>query len=543
MPDRIVRSFGYYAGFKTFNDAWDYFVAKKDIADKKNRLHADKVSLEGFRVEEGDFIKGIKGLAYFETILQNGSLAKEFLALGSTTDATPLDTDLVRVSKKNETLENLVNDSKAASFGPIFFVLRNNDGITITRDDKGNEYGADSTNLEAFFSKPGGHYGIRTGFATSEVDYIIVKNDMVSDLLPKMKHIIVNNGFYIPILDNNGNLLFSPKEYDMMKKKISGLKHYTDEEFLFSSTLDVDGRITEIKETINKKVLDADLKKKKINQILSAGFKNVGIEFKDYFDSDISLGNVQLIDTGSTGRGTQTGSSTDFDFIMRIDSNMDISYLKEIIFDALGVSVDQDTMKNIRLKNVSVDETLPPIDIDISFVYKSDTNFYSTDQALKDRLEQIKLQDENKYKDVIANIILAKSVLKEAGVYKPNHARENAEGGLGGVGIENWLLQHGGSFYDAAVSFVSAAKGKTFEEFMKVYKIWDYGYNFYTGDYDEFVSQNMSKEGYNKMRTVLEAYLKTVRTDKKEYYVTPSIGYEFDPSIADSYHPGNTSRK
>lgn len=516
LPDRIVRSFGYFAGFKTFNAAWEYFVNKIDITDKKNRLHAEKVMLDEFKIEEGDFIKGIGDLTHFETILQNGSVAKEFLSIGSTSDATPLDTDLVRAGSR-DTLENLVSDSKASSYGPIYFVLKNNDGITITRDEFGNVYESNSTNLEAFSTGKNGHYGIRTGFASSEIDYIVVDNKEVNDILPKMKHIIVNNGFYIPVIDSKDkNLLFSPKEYDLMKQKASGLKHYTNDDFVFSNNLLVDEKTNEIKENIDKNISDANEKKKKINKLLSEKFKEAGIDFKDYFDSDISLGNVQLIDTGSTGRGTQTGVSTDFDFIMRIDSNMEESNLKNIIFDALGVSKSEDIMKNVRLKSVVIDPNLEPVDIDISFVYKSDTNFYSTDAALKDRLEQIKKQDEGKYKDVIANIILAKNTLKEAGVYKPNHARENSEGGLGGVGIENWLLQYGGSFYDAALSFVEASRGKSFEEFSKEYKIWDYGYNFYTGDYDEFVSQNMTKEGYLKMRMALEEYLKTVKVIDKE---------------------------
>ena len=55
LPDRIVRSFGYFAGFKTFDSAWEYFINKKDIADKKNRLHAEKILLDDFKIEKGDF--------------------------------------------------------------------------------------------------------------------------------------------------------------------------------------------------------------------------------------------------------------------------------------------------------------------------------------------------------------------------------------------------------------------------------------------------------------------------------------------------------
>jgi len=124
---------------------------------------------------------------------------------------------------------------------------------------------------------------------------------------------------------------------------------------------------------------------------------------------------------------------------------------------------------------------------------------------------------------------LAKKVLKEAGVYKPNHARENPEGGLGGVGIENWILQNNGSFYDAALSFINCSKGKSFEQFCKEYKIWDYGFNYYTEEYDEFVSQNMSSEGFYKMKSALELYLKNVQKEQKTAGIDPA-SYDFSYS-------------
>jgi len=516
LPDRIVRSFGYFAGFKSYDDAWEYFVKKVEIADKRNRLYSDKLLIENFKIQKGDFIKGIGDLKYFKTILQNGSVCKEMLSIGATSDATPLDTDLTKITDEKETLEFAIQGSRSATFGPIYFILKKKDNISITRDELGNNNPYISDSLEAFSTGERGHYGIRTGFATTEVDYIVIDDNYLDALLPEVKHTIVTNGFYIPVIDSKGKIMFSSLEYDEMKKKMSGVKYYTNDDFVFSDNLSVDDNLNEIKENIDITIIDAKTKKKKINEILSKKLSEVGIEFKDYFDSDISLGNVQLIDTGSTGRGTQTGITSDFDFIMRIDSNMDSEKIKNLIFEAFNVPKEKDIMKNIRLKGIKVDDSLDPIDIDISFVQKSETNFYSTDAALKDRLEQIEKQNKEKYKDVIANIILAKKVLKDAGVYKPSHARENSEGGLGGVGVENWILQHGGSFYDAALSFVEFSNGKKFQEFKNNYKIWDYGLNFYTGAFDEFVSQNMTEEGYEKMRTALEQYLKTVKVFEKE---------------------------
>ena len=95
------------------------------------------------------------------------------------------------------------------------------------------------------------------------------------------------------------------------------------------------------------------------------------------------------------------------------------------------------------------------------------------------------------------------------------------QGGLGGVGIENWILQNGGSFIDAANSFVEAANGRNFDEFKKVYQIWDFGDNHLAErrgmySHDNFVFNNMSEDGYQKMVQALKEYLKTIQVTQVE---------------------------
>ena len=112
---------------------------------------------------------------------------------------------------------------------------------------------------------------------------------------------------------------------------------------------------------------------------------------------------------------------------------------------------------------------------------------------------------------MLENIVLAKYVLKD--IYKSKNARKNPQGGLGGIGIENWILQNGGSFERAAKDFLLHAEGKSFEEFCKVYTIWDFGENnlsFKRTDgysHDEFISNNMTNDGYNKMVSILKEYV------------------------------------
>lgn len=74
---------------------------------------------------------------------------------------------------------------------------------------------------------------------------------------------------------------------------------------------------------------------------------------------------------------------------------------------------------------------------------------------------------------------------------------------------------NGGSFIDAARSFVEAADGKSFSEFQSTYQIWDFGDNHLAErrglySHDNFVSNNMSEAGYHKMVQALKEYLKSM---------------------------------
>ena len=90
-----------------------------------------------------------------------------------------------------------------------------------------------------------------------------------------------------------------------------------------------------------------------------------------------------------------------------------------------------------------------------------------------------------------------------------------------GVGIENWILENEGLFEKTSRDFLDKAEGKSFEEFIKVYTIWNFGQNnlsFKRDDgytHDEFIKNNMNEEGYNKMVSVLKEYVNTLELNKQ----------------------------
>lgn len=514
LSDRIIKMFCHFAGFDTFQQANDYFTQKPKLANDKNR----SVARMNFRLEQGDFVKGIGDIRYLTNILQNGSVAREFLGSSAGSDLTPLDTDLSRIIGPSENIMDALNKTEAKGYGSIWLVLKYDDRFAITRkspleEDQTIDTQANPNKLEAFYTGAIGnsHYGIRTGFASSEIDYILVENyDNRIGLELAM------NGFYIPVVDKTGKLVFSAQEYDELRDKMAGLTHFGADQYNIANNI-LSPEVEDLSNLIPGSIADISRKRNAIKNVLAGAVANIGLKLKSSIDGDLTEGSVELIDTGSTGRGTNMPGDGDFDFMMRLDKKIfanpeKLKQVKGILLKALGRENSSSITGegDFRMKDVLIEGLNTPVDIDITFVEKTDKLVYSTEMALHDRLETIRKQFPEQYPLVIANILLAKKILKEAGVYKPNRG-EVPQGGLGGVGIENWILQNGGSFEKAAIEFLEASKDKTFEEFKNGYAVWDFGENHLANkngyySHDNFINRNMSQDGYLKMKQVLNNY-------------------------------------
>ena len=513
LADRVIKMFCGFTGIDTLEQAKEYIERKVKTADLRNR----NASSSDMVLKQGDFIKGIGGITYLRNILQNGSVSKEYLGSSAGNDATPLDTDISMIMSSDGTISEKMGATAASGYGPIWFVLKNDDRFITTRTSSETlEAKRDMSKMEVFYTGVlgQGHYGIRTGFASSEINYIVMdKYD------PRVGLEIAMNGFYIPVANKEGKIVFTPKDYDELRTKMSGLSYYDENNYTFSENL-----ITEeteyFAEQIEQSNFEVQAKREKINNVIKKSLEELGLHLKTNIDGDLTEGFVELIDTGSTGRGTNKPGDGDFDFMMRLDKTIlsnptRLSELKQTILRNLGRenSSELTGTGDFRLKGVPIDTGMS-VDIDITFTEKTDKVAYSTDMALQDRLATIQRNDPEKYKYVVANILLAKQVLKKAEAYKPNRG-EIPQGGLGGVGIENWILQNGGSFIDAARSFVEASDGKSFSEFQSTYQIWDFGDNHLAerrGQYahDNFIANNMSEAGYQKMVAALKEYLKSM---------------------------------
>ncbi len=415
------------------------------------------------------------------------------------------------------------------------------------------------------------HYGIRVGFSMSLVSFFIADNTKIKNLFDNpsdarsdstpvsevTKLEIALNGFYIPVVDRDSEeLIFTPDDYDKMRAQMSGLSYYRTGDYQFAPDSELElGELTLDKESLSAvsapssssagddaqgassssitipstttiiselpaSMAETDHKHEVINRAIKQAITNIpelNLSYKDYLDGDLTENIVEMIDTGSTGRQTNAPGPGDFDYLARLDrSILNDPTKKQQITDALLAAFGRENdgsaivNGNLRLKQVSINGLAEPVDIDITFAQKTNKVQYPTDAALADRLTNIKNQSETKYQQVLANIIYAKQFLKAAGAYKPRRSPEaKGVGGLGGVGIENWVLQHGGSFKQAARDFLAVADScSSFEDFCAHYPVWDYGENhkgIRSKPHDNFVADNMNPEGYERMKEALRA--------------------------------------
>lgn len=566
LPDRIVRSFGYWAGITSMEQI------KLMIQNTRDNAHNRNIAMVingNFTLEEGDFIKGIKDTSFFPMMLQNGIVAKDYLGESSSHDMTPLDTDVWKIIKKGESLKETLKEIKGISnyvnknhsdksLGKIILAFDGTDYIETKNENREiNQDGVSQCKefkdkKECFFNWNNiiGNqaYGIRTGVGTTNIKYII------SDIyVEKLGLEIALNGFYIPVINEDGKVLYTPEMYKEFRDKMQGLSYYGEKIFELDETAK-NSQTQKIIDYIELNKIKSENKRNKILDVFRRVAEKMGLKLSDKRNYDLTPGIVEFIDTGSTGRGTNEPGDGDFDFMVRMDLNLyeDSEKFKQLIKDELNMT-DKIEKSNetgngdFRYKGVTIDGLKEKVDLDLTFSMRSNEIEYSTEECINDRLKTIENNNKDDYKYVIANILLSKKFLKNSNVYKkanapaPQKGESDTRGGLGAVGIENWILQNGGSFEKASRGFLKEAgvindegdlaekpKNVPFEEFKKKYFIWDFGENWTSSEkeiyaHDNFVN-NMTEEGYQKMIMALKEYIQHLETIKESTAQNDKIG-------------------
>ncbi len=513
VNERIAEMFVKPAGYESLEEISGRIRGVKQETHQRNLQQIDPKTGQIQTLKEGDLLKGVD-MEFLSNILQNGSVSKEYLGADAGSDSTPFDTDLSKIEKPdlNEGIKSALQHSLA---------IKHASGLVLAIRDRGQFNDGDPRKNTELFPTPflgQKHYGIRTGFPATQIDFFIATDDLAEkpDKLENIYFEIAQNGYYIPVVDQNGSVLFSPEDYSKYREPFEGLERFDGQPFNFISTTHENPQEKEVTEYI-KHIADSREQTTKIGSVIQSSVTSALGSAKINFraENDTSIIGAELIDIGSTGRHTNTLDNYDFDYTLKLDAG-DFerapelaSMIKSLMVMEKDDSHDEQGYHQLRAKGVTsfAGQKFPhPIDIDIGFAKKSDLSVYGSHDALREKLANIKkTQGQEAYEQTIANIVTAKKILKAGHAYK-----KLEDGGFGGIGVENWILANGGNLDVAFQNFKQAAYENgnriSLDLFREKYKLLDPGVNVKFNNHDNFIF-TLKEPGYQAMLDTIENYL------------------------------------
>ena len=524
LSDRITEMFIAPLGYRTIAEVMEAMTSSKHAAHERGLALARQAATNSgmLILGEGDLLKASKSEFLTETL--QGITSNEYFG-ESESDLTPYDTDFSRVLNEDaqEDFESIIklSHAKIDGYGDCIFVVKDRGQFQNTNGATPGHY-FQRKKWELFRTLDDRHYGIRTGLPATELDFIIVKDSM-KEHQKKLEDLymeVARNGFYIPVTDQKGTLLFPPTMYEDYRQSFQGLDRFDNSEYPLSSeatpsfTAQVDALVQSVRENRERNVHI----RKEVERIVGDVLAEYDVKIAPAFDPNVEAARFE--DIGSTGRGTNMADAADYDFTLKLNAATQDSPFAHAAEIGAKISVrlqgTQDNSHGIfesggyQLRVVGA-ATLENVDIDIGISPSSDRQYFESHDAAKERLEAIRTQHgEDAYEHVLANIVLAKKFLKEHEAYK-----KVEHGGMGGVSVENWILLNGGNFLTACHTFLEAAGDGsggfvTLETFRDRYGIHDPGMNIYSKRSDNLI-HNLKESGYNRMCICLTEYIASVQ--------------------------------
>lgn len=555
-PNKIMDEL--FEGFSTTSirpkAILEYMEQREELSDKHHLEIETQLKNGTMHLQPGDFIKGIVNFdAYFPSMLRDGIKGGEYNQEYSHSDVTPLDADFGYIIKQHLEQENatdgeIISKTISNTYGQNYIVLKQYESRLQDRNkekfDNGTFKGSSDYYSMSLDSPGGSSMYVRTGVPITDVDYIVSKN-----WSNKNGYEMAMAGIYIPVINSQGELIFSSDDYKKIREQMRGLSTYGADNFIVNekvrdmdalysvyksvstkSSSEITEEIEQVKSLIEGKEDTTTIQKKQATtRFIKNFFKKHSIKTTDDLSQNLSTDSIELIDTGSTGRGTNVPGDGDFDFMVR--HNMDVEILEELS-DEVKSLTDPSSEENFinvgngsfRAKNVTL-PTGETVDIDVTTAKKSLKLSYSSDMCVRERLNNIKENNPDEYNYVQANIIMAKKILKSKGIYKKAGSNGASEhGGFGGIGVENWILQNGGSFEQAIDTYLEAAnKSESYDEFKKKYPIFDFGFNHREGDirhdcFSNFLTNDSSKPklGFEYVKDTLTEIKREIEQVKED---------------------------
>lgn len=530
----------------------EYMDKVKENADARHLQIEEQLKSGKMHLQEGDFIKEIQNFDdYIPSMLRDGIKGGEFNQEYSHSDATPLDADFGYISALNLTTQGIsdyevIQTTISAEYGSNYVVLKQYAERLENKQSTNFENQATFNGSTDFYALEGATANesryIRTGIPITDVDYIVS-----ADWNPKNGYEMAMAGMYIPVIDSKGEVVFSSEDYKKIREEMRGLSRYHAEDIVVSekaknmealyetyrkvstkSAEETEKEIEAVKALVEGKEDETTSKKKKATTDFIKGyFESKGIRVVDDLSQNLSTNSVELIDTGSTGRGTNVPGDGDFDFMLRHNLPDDVikgltEKVESITPQSLTNVSDGFRSKGAVLPNGEV------VDIDVTAAKKDLALSYSSDMCVRDRLDNIRTHSPADYNYVQANIIMAKKILKAEGVYKKAGSTGATKyGGFGGIGVENWVLQNGGSFEQAIDTFMDTANQVVdYNDFKRKYPIFDFGFNHREGKirHDRFSAflgvegegENAIPIGFNYVKEIFPTLQQTMTLENEK---------------------------
>ena len=511
MYDYVISIFNESTGmnFKNVDEIIQHIKDNNELVNERNISRAKN---NDFELEKGDLVKGIMNSdKYLCSMLNTGVNCKEFLGGNASGDYTNLDTDFSMITKEEGNISEKLDSTTAGGFSDNVWVVLKNSNERFNADGNIND-----RRME-IFSIGGENYGIRTGVATSDIDFLICKkwNERIGLA-------IALSGIYIPVITTDKKLVFTPEMYGELRTKMSGLSFYGVSEVPNISDRCFSNGFDDLKDMITNDKENTISSFEQVAELLSSIIsKYTGNVYTSIMPLDLK--GAELIDTGSTARNNNMPKDYDFDFMCRLDNEIYSTNKKDELVNNIEKelknlggrpNVGNRPPERIRYDNVLIDGV--PTPIDISFIQRTNRVEYTTDIALKDKMNSIEKAHGTDVADYVrANILVAKKIFKNSECYKkPN--------GITGVGVENFILQSNGSLFDAMDNYINEyEKHDNPMEFINNFSVFDFGMNFYdnySDGHDNFIGMlgiSGVKKAYEAFKQFKIAYERA--EDKTEF--------------------------
>lgn len=177
----------------------------KQRADERNRAAVSDYLI----LSSGMFLHGSRP-EFIDSVLFHGNLSGECLGALIATDSYPFHVDFHRISQQEAdnarvNFQNVIEKTYAGKQGSIIYVYDRKN----TEWETGTRYPAKG--------KGDAHYLLLVGIPSTEISGVILKNPRQD--FEGVKKAILENGFYIPVYNLEGKLLFSSEDFDNISEQ------------------------------------------------------------------------------------------------------------------------------------------------------------------------------------------------------------------------------------------------------------------------------------------------------------------------------------